>query len=327
MIIPKISVIVVNWNGRQWLDRCLGSLMRQTYQNLEIILVDNASSDDSCGFVKDRFPDVRLVTSNTNLGFAGGNNLGVANATGEYVLLLNNDAWLDEDFVDKAHNCLRSNCWDIIGATPTAYDGDTNWEPFGSTIDLFGHPVNFPLGARAEFFLSGLCLMLPMKLYLEFGGLDSDYFMYYEDVDFFWRINLSGKRFATIPGLIVHHAGHGSSGDHIEINPKRFLWRNENCLATLLKNYSLINLLWIVPLFLAQLLCEAIIFLMLGRFDITVTYWYGLKNIFSRRKSIIEKRKLVQRNRINSDTDVMQLMYKGPGKFVHLFEWLRKGRA
>ena len=98
-----ISIIIVNYNGKKWLQKCLDSLLCQTYNNFEIIFVDNGSSDDSVEFVNNNYKDerIKIIKSDKNLGFAGGNNLGIDNSKGEYILLLNNDTWVEFDFLEK----------------------------------------------------------------------------------------------------------------------------------------------------------------------------------------------------------------------------------
>jgi GT2 family glycosyltransferase len=98
---PLVSVVVLNWNGSQVVDQCLRSLHQQTYRNLEIILVDNASTDGSMEGVRDRFPDVKLIVNERNLGFAGGNNVGIRASSGRYIMVLNNDTRLDSKCVEE----------------------------------------------------------------------------------------------------------------------------------------------------------------------------------------------------------------------------------
>lgn len=324
---PAVSVIIVNWNGKIWLERCINSLLKQAYPNLEIVVVDNASSDGSHDLLVESFPDVRLIQSDQNLGFAGGNNLGIKHSQGEYILLLNNDTWIDTDFVEKALGYLRTQNLDVVGAVEVPYEGESIERPLGWTIDLLGHPVNFVLGDRQQFYLSGCCILFSRAVYQETGGLDSDFFMYFEEIDWFWRLHLLGKRIAVISSLQVHHAGHGSSGSTASLSANRFLWRNENCLAMLIKNYSAINLCWVLPLYLGQNIGEALIFLLLGRVEIARTYWLGLNGVLQRMNTLLEKRAWVQRTRLHSDKDIIRLMYKGPGKLHHLVGWLRAKRG
>lgn len=319
-----VSIIIVNWNGLEWLDRCIRSLLSQTYRNLEIILVDNASSDGSDEWVKIHFPGVKLVNSERNLGFAGGVNKGIERSTGEYIMLLNNDAWVETKFIEQALGALSSQKLDVIGAIEVPYENAEAKKPFGWTIDVLGHPVKIELGERQEFYLSGCCLIFSKKLYVESGGLDPSFFMYFEEIDWFWRLHLRGKTIATIPSLRVHHAGHGSSGSTQQLSINRFLWRNQNCLAMLIKNYSAMNLCWVLPLYLLQNLGEALVFLLFGRFAIAKTYWKGLHHNILRSRELLRDRKRVQDRRQRSDADILHLMNKGPGKLLHLITWFRE---
>src|SRR3989344_2256511 len=96
-----VSIIIVNWNARENLQECLSALFKISYKNYEVILVDNGSKDDSVKFVKSNYPDIKIVESGKNLGFAGGNNLGFKQARGKYVLFLNNDTIVTKDFLEK----------------------------------------------------------------------------------------------------------------------------------------------------------------------------------------------------------------------------------
>ena len=93
-----ISVIIVNWNGKKWLKKCLDSILIQSYEKIEIVFVDNGSTDGSVEFVTKYYKNVIVVSSKKNLGFASGNNLGIKKANGEYIALLNSDTWLEKDF-------------------------------------------------------------------------------------------------------------------------------------------------------------------------------------------------------------------------------------
>ncbi|MGB6120559.1 MAG: glycosyltransferase family 2 protein, partial [Bacteroidota bacterium] len=105
---PLVSIVLVNYNGRDFLEPCLHSLLDQTYQPIEIILVDNGSTDGSVELAQTRFPSVRIVESERNLGFAEGNNAGFAQANGEYVALLNNDTVVEENWLSTLVDRIRN---------------------------------------------------------------------------------------------------------------------------------------------------------------------------------------------------------------------------
>ena len=103
---PLVSVVLLNWNGQQVVEKCLKSLQKQTYSPLEVIVVDNASTDGSAELVKKGFPEVKLIVNKTNLGFGGGNNVGIRVSQGKYVMMLNNDTRLDPKCIEELKGSL-----------------------------------------------------------------------------------------------------------------------------------------------------------------------------------------------------------------------------
>jgi GT2 family glycosyltransferase len=315
-----ISIIIVNWNGKKWLQKCLASLYMQTYGDFEVILVDNNSIDDSLNFVRTNFSDVRIIESKHNLGFAGGNNLGIKNASGEFVLLLNSDTWLDESFLEKIHSFYMLNKYDVIAPVEADYSGKLLDYSVHRTIDLFGHPY-FKNSNKKSFYLQGVCLFFKKSLYTETGGLDENFFMYFEETDWFWRLNLLGKKYATVQDIKVNHFGSGTSGVGIAYNTS--LWRNQNALQMLIKNYYLHNLLWILPIYLMQNILELLFFSMLLKPRIAYSYIEGwLFNIKNLKRTIRERRWVQQRRKVN-DITLMRKMYIGLAKINHLVEFYK----
>jgi GT2 family glycosyltransferase len=106
---PLISVVVLNWNGSKVLRQCLDSLRAQTYTPVEIIVVDNASTDNSVNLVKELFPDVKLILNEKNIGFGGGNNVGIGASQGRYIMMLNNDTRLDPKCIEELKRCIEKD--------------------------------------------------------------------------------------------------------------------------------------------------------------------------------------------------------------------------
>ena len=318
-----VSIVIVNWNGQTWLKKCLDSLRQQTYPNREIIFVDNASVDGSVKFVKENYPEVQIVQSEINRGFAGGNNLGIAQAHGEYVMLLNNDTWVEADFVEKMMDGLARNDLDVIGPQEADYESARVYT-HRIQIDSFGHPINVSEHEAGgnDFFLSGVCLLFKKKIYEETGGLDNDFFMYFEETDWFWRLHLLKKKTGRLDGVRVCHAGSGSTGTGVKYNT--FLWRNQNELQMLLKNYGIISLLWALPVYFFQNLAEIFLFLVLLKPRISLSYvqgwWYNIAHI----KRTIEKRRWVQKQRMIKDEEIRKKMYHGLGKLRHLITFIKR---
>lgn len=319
-----ISIIILNYNGKQWLKKLFDSLLCQTYQTFEIILVDNASVDGSIGFIRNSYVDIRIkiIESDKNLGFAGGNNLGVENSSGKYVLLINNDTWLKTDFLEKIVSFYRDNNFNVVAPYEKDYADKKESKKHNATIDLFGHPIGLGLEEKKSFYLSGACLFFEKKLYEDSLGLDSNFFMYSEEVDWFWRLNLLKKSYSYIEGLFFYHAGAGTTGSGVKYST--FLWRNQNILQMLLKNYQWFTLLWILPLYFIQNIFEIIFFTIILKPKIAYSYiqgwWFNARNL----GKILQKRTWVQKNRLVGDYAIMQKMYFGFAKLRHLLVFRRR---
>jgi GT2 family glycosyltransferase len=320
-----VSVIIVNYNGQKWLEKCFDSLLNQTYKNFEIIFVDNNSSDDSIDFLEKNYKNkrIKIIKNTENSGFAGGNNIGIKEAEGDYILLLNNDTWVENSFIQDILNFYEKNQYDIIAPYEKNYDSNISCKPYKISIDILGHPIYFRtnLDKAKEFYLSGLCLFFTKKLYLETKGLDNNFFMYFEETDWFWRLNLLKKTFSHIPNVNVYHHGAGTTGAGIKY--LSFLWRNQNILQMLLKNYSTITLLWVLPIYFIQNIFEATFFLIILKPKISLSYLQGFYFNIKYLKRTLTQRKWVQKNRKINDLEIMQKMYTGSAKFKHLLEFFK----
>jgi GT2 family glycosyltransferase len=211
----EISVIVANWNGKHLLKDCLNALRRQTFQNFETIVVDNGSSDRSADYVREAFPEMKLVALTENRGFAGGNTAGYEIANGRLIVLLNNDTeahpeWLSEiqkasdQFSDAGSFASKmmyfdnrrkiENCGFTLGTA-------------GETIDLGRDELDGPdwMQPRDVFGACGGAVAYRRSMLEDIGFLDPDFFMVYEDVDLSFRAQLRGYRCVYIPTAIVYH--------------------------------------------------------------------------------------------------------------------------
>jgi len=315
---PSLSIIIVNWNGRRWLERCLRSLESQTWRDFEVVLVDNASSDDSVEFVRREFPRTVVVVNSVNLGFAGGNNLGVSRARGELLLLLNSDTWLEPDLLARLTERYRQAKADVLGVGHMPYNGGRIFNSV-RTLDPLGYPVDLEANEAnrgRRFYLNGTCLLFSRELYRETGGLDPNFFMYFEETDWFWRLHLLKKTFACAEDLAVHHAIAGSTGRGLKY--RIFLWRNQNNPQMLLKNYSAASLFWVMPSYLAINLVEMACFLTILRPDLTWSYvqgwWFNLIHL----RRTLRQRQWVQSRRLVPDREIFKKMYPGSAKLRHL---------
>lgn len=216
----RVSVIIVNWNGAAFLERCLAALMEQTVAPHEILLVDNASSDASIEIAR-RFPAVRVLALKENAGFARGNNLAIAAAQdSQWIALLNPDAfaeprWLEELLrAAEAHpecDVFASRLLDA--ADPQHLDGAGDAYHISGLAWRTGRGQPATAAPEGEVFLPCAAAALYRRNALEeAGGFDEDYFCYLEDVDLGFRLRLLGCRCLHVPASVVHHMGAGTTG-------------------------------------------------------------------------------------------------------------------
>jgi hypothetical protein len=213
---PDVSIVIVTWNGRQYLDDCLGGVSRQEGVNCETIVVDNASTDGTAEYVRTRFPWVWLVELPENRGFAGGNNAGVRAATGRFVALLNNDAvpeagWLEALLrgVDEAEGFALTTSRVVYAHDPSridsAGDGLLRWG--GAFKRHHGADVGRAQESTEVFGVCGAACLMPRRVFEELGGFDEDFFASHEDVDLSYRARLLGYRCRYVADAIVRHRG------------------------------------------------------------------------------------------------------------------------
>ena len=230
-----LAIIIVNWNSAHYVTACVSSIQAQT-NNLEyeVIIVDNASTDDSCRILQECLPGVRLIRSPRNLGFARANNLGVESSTGRNLLFLNPDTELRGPAINLMHACLESSpgvgvlgCkllntdlttqTSCVQSYPTILNQALDSESlkrFSPQSRLWGmrplfEPQNGP-GVEADM-VSGASLMIPRQVFEKMGRFDTDYFIYAEDMDLCYRVKKAGWKICYLgSATVVHHGGQSS---------------------------------------------------------------------------------------------------------------------
>lgn len=219
---PFVSVIVINWNGGEYLPRCLDALSKQTFTNFETIVVDNASTDGSADIVARHNSQIRLLLQQVNLGFAKANNLAAAVARGEWFALLNNDAFPEPNWLDELVNATQrypgyagfASC-QIQVNNPKLLDGTGDiYHVLGlSWRRGYGLPLDKAEDYAVEIFAPcAAAALYHRERFIVAKGFDERFFCYCEDVDLAYRMNLYGDRFLYVPTARVHHIGSASSG-------------------------------------------------------------------------------------------------------------------
>jgi len=217
-----VSVVIPNWNGKKFLTGCLDSLAKQSYKPIEIIVVDNGSTDGSVEFIQQNFKDVILVRFETNTGFSKAVNQGVISATGEFVVLMNNDTTADVNWISELVKAIKQHPEaGSAGCKMLAYDDHRILDGAGDGYRRGGLPGR--IGHR-EFdngqfdnprYILGACggaALYRRSLFDDIGLFDEDYFAYLEDVDMGLRAQSAGYKCIYVPSAIIYHLGCGTTG-------------------------------------------------------------------------------------------------------------------
>ena len=218
---PLVSIIIVTWNGRQYLDACLTAVAAQQGVSNETVLVDNGSTDGTAEYVSEHYPWVRLVALPRNLGFAGGNNAGVRVARGRVVALLNNDTVAAPDWLRELVAGLDEPAGVALVTSRIVYmhdpstidsagDGMLRWG--GAFKRHHGAPATDADQSGEVFGVCGAACAMPRTVFDELGGFDEDFFASHEDVDLSYRARLRGYRCRYVASAIVRHHGSATLG-------------------------------------------------------------------------------------------------------------------
>jgi len=220
MLWPRVSVIVVNYNGRNYLQKCVSHILENSYADIEVIIVDNASTDGSMEQAKVNFgalSGISIRCMHRNVGFPAAVNEGIREATGEYVLLLNHDAFLEKSAIKELVRAMQDHaCVPVAQAKLLTTDVPPRIEAIGLDVDTFGLARKIGSGqedgpgytcVRNIWAASGAAMMIKRRILDEVGLFDSKFFLYHEDVDFCWRVRLRGYKVLSVPTAAVRHVG------------------------------------------------------------------------------------------------------------------------
>lgn len=308
---PLVSIIIVNWNGRRFLDNCLGSLSKIKYKNSEIFFVDNASTDDSIAFVKENYPNIKVLVNKKNLGYAQGHEGAFKKAKGELILLLSTDTIVDTNLLDELIKAIyseknigivmpkllmypKTNLIDSIGSffLPSGIlyhvgrDKDQSKSQYNKPMEIFSG--------------KGACLLCKKSVLKKTGLFDKNYFAYFEETDLCHRVWLSGNKVLYWPNTSVCHLQGGASKQMV---PAFILYHSfKNIICTYIKNLSIKYLIKVLPLILLLYQCAFFGYLFTGKLGVAWAFQKSIMwNIYNLPKTL-KKRKFVQ-NKIRTVPD------------------------
>jgi GT2 family glycosyltransferase len=346
----SVSIVILNHNSKDHLADCLASVAALDYPagNLEVLVVDNGSTDGSPVWVRAAYPSVHVVELGENLGFAEGNNRGVAAARGEIIAFLNTDTrvepnWLSE-LVGPLSGTPGTGADPALAATASRM---LDWEGRGVDFPVYATLLGMPHAHREErkfrrpadygsphylLFPSGGAMAIRRDAFFDVGGFDADYFMYHEDVDLGWRLWLCGYKVLYVPSAVVYHKSGGSwTGDQA---PHYFL-NERNALFTVIKNTGDAWLARLLPLLLLWQFERVGLYLGVepsaytaGSDPATPASWTvargalsgvaAVRDLIRHLPRLAEKRAAIQARRVRSDEEIAALLELPRDTFVQM---------
>jgi GT2 family glycosyltransferase len=309
---PEMSVIVLNWNGKHFLEKCLTALRRQTFREFEAILVDNGSEDGSVEYVGEHFPEVSVLPLGRNLGFCAANNAGYERSRGELILLLNNDTEADPRWLEEMHRASREYPKAGSFASKMLFLDDRKridlcgfaLSAAGLTSDLGRDEQDGPAWAepRRVFGACAGAAAYRRSMLEDVGFLDDDFFMSYEDVDLSFRANLRGYECFFIPSAIVYHSLGGTTKNY---PARQAFFSQRNVEFVYLKNLPLSLMLRSLPQRLVYELGGAAYFFKMG---VGSAFLKAKVDTVRQLPAVLRKRKEIQSRRIITNRQLRSLM-------------------
>lgn len=223
----RIAVVILNWNGREFLRKFLPSVIEYSKGIAEVIVADNASIDSSIEFLQENFPSVRIITNSTNGGFARGYNEALEQVQADYFVLLNSDIEVTPNWIEPVIELMEKDK-SIAACQPKlrSYYEREKFEYAGAAggfLDEYGYPfcrgrifqhIETDHGqyddAMEIFWATGACMFVRSDVYKQFGGFDEDFFAHMEEIDFCWRLKNGGFKIMYCPDSVVYHVGGGT---------------------------------------------------------------------------------------------------------------------
>ena len=306
---PRIAIVILNWNGKDLLKKFLPSVIEHSSGVAEIVVADNASTDDSIPFLRSNFPTIIIIQNDVNGGFAKGYNDALKNINADYFILLNSDVEVTENWItpvidmmenDKSIAACQSKLLSYINKKQFEYAGAA-----GGFIDKFGYPfcrgrilaaLEFDNGqyddVREIHWASGACLFIRADLYKKVNGFDEDFFAHMEEIDLCWRLKNLGYKIMYNYKSVVYHLGGATLN---KVNPQKTFYNFRNNLILLCKNHAH-KFFWI-KMFLRMTLdgVASIKFILSGEYD---HFWAVLKahaNFYSTIFKTLEKRRAIKK--------------------------------
>ncbi len=319
-----VSVIIPLYNGQKHLVELIQSLKNQTYNKIEIIIVDNNSTDDSVKLLKslkDKIISLNIFLNKKNEGYCGGCNEGIKHAKGEYLLFLSQDRIMNNDWIEltvaKMNQDEKTGC--VVGKV--IREGASSAE-YGHSYDVYGAVLINGIPDESKLFFGGGTVLIRKRVIEQVGGFDPEFFIYQEDVDICWRIRLAGYDI-KIENVVCINKGGGISdtfynnkqynitfdSELINMPLYKFYYGQKNRIRTLLKNYSVKNILKRLPVAIIMILLRGIFMSITSKkisYFIAVFrgFWWNIMHT----SNTMKIRKEIQHFRVVNDNEIEKYM-------------------
>jgi GT2 family glycosyltransferase len=314
---PTISIIIVYWNSSEHFPRCMDCISRQTFQDFELIIMDNGSSDRGLQGVELKYPrlNMRIEQLHSNMGFAAANNLGARLAHGKWLVLLNADAFPDPEWLDRLMRAASSHP-EIASFSSRQLQVDSP-EVLDSAGDAYhvsglawhlgsGYPSEqYGLNTRQIFSPCAAAAMYLRQAFLDVDGFDEDFFSYFEDIDLGFRLQLRGYRSLYVSNAIVQHVGSGTFGVKSNF---AYYYVHRNMIWTFVKNMPFAMLWRYLPVHLLANLIYLLYYALHGRGRIL---WKAKWDALIGLPAAVHKRKSIQAGKRATVKELTLLMEHG----------------
>ena len=314
--VPRFSIIIVNYNSGRFLQGAVDSLARQTCQDFELLVVDNASSDSSFSTLNtSEIVSARTFAEDKNHGFAKGNNLAAKAASGDWLVLLNPDAVAAPDWLERIDEAVSKHPKTVMFASAQYQLSDpSRLDGAGDAYLAVGFPWRGGFGRLAsELPGEGICFspcgagaIYRRDIFIAEGGFDEDFFCYCEDVDLAFRLRLKGHHCRFLPQAAIHHEGGGSSGKASDFAVSHGA---RNRIWTFAKNMPLLAVAITLPGHVVLTMAVLLRGLQTGRFGAT---WRGVMDGIRGLGPMLAKRRDVQNGRSVSSRELLRSMSWNP---------------
>jgi len=240
---PLVSVIVLNYNAGELLLNCIESVKKSAYKNLEIIVVDNISTDKSQKICKEKHPDIKLIQNDENFGYCEGNNIGIREAKGDYIIILNPDTIVESNWIEELISAYNKFGEGLYQPKHLSLNEKTVYMSAGNMLNIFGFGYAREKGNRDENqfnkieeigYASGTCLFTSSAVLKKVGLFDPFIFLYHDDLDLGWRASQLGIKSYYVPTSLIYHAESYS----LKWNAEKFYWLERNRKYCILTHYS-----------------------------------------------------------------------------------------